>query len=449
MTLYISDLDGTLLSPRASLSGFATENLLRLMKDGLQFSIATARTWESSRHILRDLLPLPVPIVLQNGALIFDTQTRSYVKKEIIPQEHVLALLRAMRAHGQSGFLYSIKNDQITPFHEDLTGRPILQAFMAERVRIYSKRFTQVPDLTAHVGEEIVYLTIQGEYADLDPLRDAVEALPGVACVLYPDSYLQGNWYFECFSASATKYNAVQFLRERYGFDQVVGFGDNLNDLPLFAACDESYAVSNAREELKAEATGVIGANTEDGVVQFLMLNSFGERFIMELHIRPAVLDDAPACAEIHCKGWEAAYADFIPAEAIAERRARRPAQWPEWLAGGKSNHYVAVLDGRVVGFLGLRLPGERENLPECYYEVGGLYLHPDVYRRGIGRQLMQFAEERAREKGKTAMMLWVFEDNAPSRRFYEACGYSPDSAMEEHEYGRTLRLLRYVKEIA
>jgi len=169
----------------------------------------------------------------------------------------------------------------------------------------------------------------------------------------------------------------------------------------------------------------------------------------MELHIRPAVLDDAPACAEIHSRGWEAAYADFIPAEAIAERRARRPTQWPEWLASGKSNHYVPVLDGQVVGFISLGQPNARENLPDCTCEVGGLYLHPSVYRQGIGRKLMAFAEERAREKGKTAMMLWVFEDNALSRRFYEACGYRPDSAMEEHEYGRMLRSLRYVKEIA
>lgn len=43
----------------------------------------------------------------------------------------------------------------------------------------------------------------------------------------------------------------------------MVAFGDNLNDLPLFAAADESYAVSNAHERILAAATGVIGSNTE------------------------------------------------------------------------------------------------------------------------------------------------------------------------------------------
>ena len=167
-----------------------------------------------------------------------------------------------------------------------------------------------------------------------------------------------------------------------------------------------------------------------------------------QIHIRPATIADAPACAEIHCRGWEAAYADIVPAQAIAQKNAARPAAWPGYLASGQYAYYVPVLDGKVVGFVSLGQPGANENLPAYYCEIAAIYLHPSVYRQGIGRQLMAFAEDRAREKGKTAMMLWVFEDNAPSRRFYEACGYRPDSATEEREYGRTLRSLRYVKEL-
>jgi len=168
----------------------------------------------------------------------------------------------------------------------------------------------------------------------------------------------------------------------------------------------------------------------------------------MSITIRPAVLSDAPACAEIHCRGWESAYSGFIPAEAIARKNAVRPAAWPGYLASGKYDYYVPVLDGKVVGFMSIGRPGEHENLPDFYYELAGIYLHPSVYRQGIGRQLMAFAEAQARALGKTAIMLWVFEENAASRRFYEACGYGPDGAAQEHECGRTLRSLRYVKGI-
>jgi hydroxymethylpyrimidine pyrophosphatase-like HAD family hydrolase len=38
----------------------------------------------------------------------------------------------------------------------------------------------------------------------------------------------------------------------------------------MFRIADEAYAVSNAIDELKQIATGVIGSNEEDAVVKFL-----------------------------------------------------------------------------------------------------------------------------------------------------------------------------------
>ena len=46
-------------------------------------------------------------------------------------------------------------------------------------------------------------------------------------------------------------------------------FGDGENDVDLFEAADEAYAVANAADVLKAVATGVIGAN-DDGVARWL-----------------------------------------------------------------------------------------------------------------------------------------------------------------------------------
>ena len=274
-TLYISDLDGTLLNPRARLSEFAVEALNRMKQSGLQFSpvnftVATARTWESVRVVLADILPLPAPVVLMNGALVYDTRAGKFAKVEYIPENAVRELLRRVRADGQTGFLYSLREGRICPYHEPLE-RPILREFHDTRVKYYGKRFAQTDDLALHAGEPIVYFTTQDSYKNLEPLYLELRGMGGIDCALYTDSYLPGNWFLECFSRSASKYNAVRFLREQYGYDKVIGFGDNLNDLPLFAACDESYAVANAREELKAAATGVIGANVDDGVVKFLM----------------------------------------------------------------------------------------------------------------------------------------------------------------------------------
>ena len=54
------------------------------------------------------------------------------------------------------------------------------------------------------------------------------------------------------------------------GWNLSYSFGDNLNDISLFEACDECYAVSNAKDEVIRRADGVIGANTADSVVIFI-----------------------------------------------------------------------------------------------------------------------------------------------------------------------------------
>jgi hypothetical protein len=190
------------------------------------------------------------------------------VKKEVIAPEAANKMLALAKAHGQTGLLYSNKNDIMYIRHGSIVPQSFMQKWHAYRKLIYGDRMieTDNPPL-----EDVIYLSVPDTYNALAPLYKDLQSLPGIYCVLYPCSYETDCWYLECYSRTASKYNAVQWLRETYGFDKIVGFGDNLNDLPLFKACDESYAVANAREELKAAATGVIGANTDDGVAKFLM----------------------------------------------------------------------------------------------------------------------------------------------------------------------------------
>lgn len=61
-TLYISDLDGTLLNSDKEITTYTRDTLNKLMAGGLQFSIATARTASSAVKILSGL-NINVPVV--------------------------------------------------------------------------------------------------------------------------------------------------------------------------------------------------------------------------------------------------------------------------------------------------------------------------------------------------------------------------------------------------
>jgi hydroxymethylpyrimidine pyrophosphatase-like HAD family hydrolase len=52
--------------------------------------------------------------------------------------------------------------------------------------------------------------------------------------------------------------------------EEIIAFGDEENDLPMFEAAGFSAAPFNAKENVKAKADLVVGSNAEDGVAAFL-----------------------------------------------------------------------------------------------------------------------------------------------------------------------------------
>ena len=70
--------------------------------------------------------------------------------------------------------------------------------------------------------------------------------------------------------ADGGKDNALLRLKEWTRAKKLTVFGDNTNDLPMFRVADRALAVTNAKDEVKAAADEVIGANTADGVAEYL-----------------------------------------------------------------------------------------------------------------------------------------------------------------------------------
>ncbi|MDR1693421.1 MAG: Cof-type HAD-IIB family hydrolase [Oscillospiraceae bacterium] len=266
-TLYISDLDGTLLNNNAELSDTTVEIVNRLIADGLHFSVATARTAASADHILAGLA-LNLPVVLMNGVLIRDPAEKRYLQVNTLPPETVRTVAATLKAMGAAALMYEIRDGEQKTYYESLD-RQALRNFVEARKAKYHKTFTQT-DFSSHSGDSVIYFTLLDRYDVLEPVYDAVKTLPGINALFYKDSYSADLWLMEIHSASASKKNGVRLLRETYGFDRVIGFGDNTNDLPMFEACDIKVAVANARPEVLAAVGRQCGANGADGVARWI-----------------------------------------------------------------------------------------------------------------------------------------------------------------------------------
>lgn len=267
-TLYISDLDGTLLTSDARLSPYAENSLSRMLAEGLPFTFATARTGESALKIMGGL-PLTLPCILMNGVLIYDPKQGGYIHEERFTPEAVEAVTSLLKEHGAGGFLYRLSGGTFMTYYERVDS-PEKQQFIEERQKRYNKPFTQVEDFCSLGAEDVIYFCLLEPKEKLEPVAAALRLRPDVGFAFYKDVYHAGMWYLEIFSSKASKYHAAVWLKEYLGAEELVGFGDNLNDLPLFEACSRRYAVENAEKELKQRADGVIGSSTGDGVIHFL-----------------------------------------------------------------------------------------------------------------------------------------------------------------------------------
>src|SRR5689334_18709115 len=97
----------------------------------------------------------------------------------------------------------------------------------------------------------------------------------------------------------------------------------------------------------------------------------------------------------------------------------------PAQIANGQV--FVAELEGRVAGFASV-VGGE----------LDGLFVEPELWRRGIGRALADEATHYARNRGLALSVI----ANPVARGFYESCGLSVEGEATTR-FGPALRMSR------
>lgn len=266
-TLYLSDLDGTLLNSHAEISDFSKQKLNELTASGANFSVATARTVATVKHILNGV-NLRLPIILMNGVLIYDFASESYLRRCAISNDIVANILSVLKSENSTALMYKIQNNQQITYFENSRNEH-LAVFIEERQHRYQKPFCEVSFNDVSL-DDTIYFTMLDTRENLLPVYEALKGIAELRMEMYLDIYSDTLWYLEIFSAKASKKTAALYLKEQLNVKTMVGFGDNLNDLPLFEACDFTCAVNNAKDEVKAAASVVIGDNNDDGVVRWL-----------------------------------------------------------------------------------------------------------------------------------------------------------------------------------
>lgn len=276
-TLYVCDLDGTLLNDAQEVGAESAAILNGLIARGLPFTVATARSWDSAGRLLKGLR-LHWPVSLMNGVFLFDPIGGKPVQQRYLAPEAGARILAGYLEAGLNPLAYTVDADGEPHVYYRGVFNESEANYISDRMGKGDKRFKLVDDYEASLAESLITLNAIDVPEKLAPLHDRFRQDPDCVCHFGPDIYAPAYHWLEIANRQATKRQAVIDLKARYGFDRIVCFGDNLNDLPMFEVADEKYAVSNAHESVKQAADAVIGSNEQNGVARFLQ-ERFAEGF--------------------------------------------------------------------------------------------------------------------------------------------------------------------------
>ena len=267
LDLIVFDLDGTLLNHKSEVSAHTRATLQQLRQRGIAYTVATGRTLHAARDLL-DGHGFDLPHIYKNGVVIWQPQSDEYSHSNLLSNAEIQQVVSAFMEQAIAPFIFTVE-----PGNRHAVYHPPLQTDAERKLSTLLSRdrgMELLPVAQLPPDADITNISALG-------LRTAVEVLEELVLreahlVAYAGNAIEGEdlYWIDIHHSEASKGGAVAQLKVDLGVSRVICFGDSDNDLSMFALADESYAPSNAKDEVKAAATAVIGHHDEDGISRFL-----------------------------------------------------------------------------------------------------------------------------------------------------------------------------------
>lgn len=255
--LLISDLHGTLLNSCGKLTEINRQAICSFREDGGIFTIATSH----SEHVLIPLLeklPLSFPLILHNGALLYDPIKRRHLNKQYLPVEPLLLEKLLNFVYSSPVSILFFIGDQIYTIRRDQTVR-----FFEERIQHQTQLLQATTDFS-----KLIKILISSPYQSLlEEIKKAI-FIYNVEC----ESYYTKPGCLEILPFNVNKGKALLDISHFHNLApwKIYSVGDSIADFSLFEVSDKSYIVENSHPRLKMESFVQTVSNDEHAVAKVI-----------------------------------------------------------------------------------------------------------------------------------------------------------------------------------
>jgi Cof subfamily protein (haloacid dehalogenase superfamily) len=252
IALVVSDVDGTLLTKDKVLTDRAKAAVRRLHEAGIGFTIVSSRPTIGMGFLIEPLA-ITLPVGAFNGSSIVDARLKP-IEQHLIAPAVAQRSLDVLDAFGVDIWLFS--NERW------YTRNPAGEYVPHEKLAIKTDP-TIVTDFTPHLTEACKIVGASSDFARLQQCEAAMKQAVGREATAVRSQ----NYYLDVTPPGHDKGTFVEAMEKRLGIssDAVATIGDMENDLPMFARSRVSFAMGNAADAIKKQATHVTDSNERDG----------------------------------------------------------------------------------------------------------------------------------------------------------------------------------------
>lgn len=253
--LIVSDIDGTLLEDGGNqINPELFRVILQLKEQGIQFAAASGRQWASIESVFEPIKKR-IFYLSDNGAYVGCYGRNLFLNP--IDTGLVREMIRDIRAAGLDVMISGPDVVYLETKDEE---------FIRWMTQGYRFRVKQVPDL----------LEVEDRFIKVSAYKKTgIEAATAGLREIYGSRLkvtISGDMWMDCMANGVNKGQAVKLLQESLDIrpEETMAFGDQLNDVEMLQQVYYSFAIGNAREEVKNLARFQADTNRNDGVLKVL-----------------------------------------------------------------------------------------------------------------------------------------------------------------------------------
>jgi hypothetical protein len=266
------DIDGTLLDSQGRMPDANRAAIHAVVAAGVHVALVTGRSYPFARPVA-DTLPSKVTLIVSNGA-VERGMDGSTLARRLLERRMARTVLEATRAHRAAAALIFDRDEDRQVVYETMDwDHPGRQRYWS---RNHSRIAQSIP-LEAALDEDPIQVMFNGGVDDMRRLREELQAGVRDCSILVTEYEARDFSLVDVMSKNVTKGLALAWRAEQLGLDrsQVMGIGDNFNDLEMLEFVGTPVVMANAVQSLRSRGWHATSHQNEGGVAQAL------ERFVL------------------------------------------------------------------------------------------------------------------------------------------------------------------------